>query len=584
MLSDGFTTLIDGMNEGVDKDRLPATQYVRGVNVKNRKGVLGTRDCWEKIAGMDSAAMTGIFQGAFRYRRHDDDRIVWVISGTIWSMRLSDFSLVNVSALNGVSMAVDKRCYFCKAEKYCIIQDGVSPAVIMGETGPTSARIAVAANNEVPTGTIMAFGHNRLFVVPDEVNGEDGRRFFLAGDLARPNNVGHLLGFTDTTYLDGGGAMSLPQESGFIGGMIIQKNVDTGDGYGPLIVGSQDAFAAFAIDQPRASDAVLGIAGWDDIDIRRVLFGNAGLGSPFSIVTINSDVWFRGYDGLRSLAVTIAENAQSLRNEPMSGEMQDIFALDDDLSLAAVSMAYADSRLFCTAVPSTERTKFKGLAVLDFAPVQNVKQNVSPSFDGVYTGALFLQLVTARYQGHDRLFAFVQNEQGTMDICWLNPAAETDPNGALPECRVYTRRMDCGYPRNLKTLKNAIVWASDIRGDCTLEVYVRPDNYPFWAKMGATVEISAPVAGGGFSQERPAMRFAADAPICDPINHGNGYRGYGFQLCLIWTGRMNIKQCVLDVDVATEPTSGACEVAGDGDTLTATRQIELEPTDYDYRW
>ena len=110
MLSDGFTTLIDGMNEGVDKDRLPATQYVRGINVKNRKGVLGTRDCWEKIMGMEPAAMTGIFQGAFRYRRHDDDRIVWVISGVIWSMRLSDFSLVNVSALNGVNMAIDKRC------------------------------------------------------------------------------------------------------------------------------------------------------------------------------------------------------------------------------------------------------------------------------------------------------------------------------------------------------------------------------------------------------------------------------------------------------------------------------------------
>lgn len=584
MLSDGFTTLIDGMNEGLDKDRLPATQYVRGINVKNRRGVLGTRDCWTKIAGINPAAVSGTFQGAFRYRRHDDDRFVWVMSGNVWSMRISDFSIVDVTALNGVQMSLTRRCYFCKAEKYCIIQDGVTDAIIMGSTTATSARHRIAANDEVPVGTIMAYGHNRLFVVPDQVNGEDGRRFFLAGDLARPNNVAHLLGFTDTEYLDGGGALSLPQESGFIGGMIIQKNVDTGDGYGPLIVGTQDAFAAFAIDQPRASDAVLGIVGWTDRDIRRVMFGNAGLCSPFSIVTINSDVWFRGYDGLRSLAVTIAENAQSLRNEPMSGEMQNIFALDDDDSLANVSMAYADSRLFCTAVPSEEPSKFKGLAVLDFAPVQNVKQRSSPSFDGVCTGALFLQVLTARYQGHDRLFAFVQNAQGTVDICWLDPDAETDPNGSAPECRVYTRRMDCGYPRNLKTLKNVLVWASDIRGDCELEVFAKADDFPFWARVGEKVSISAPVGGGGFSQERPSLRFAAGEPICDPINGGNGYRGYGFQLCLVWTGRMNIKQCVLDADVAADVTTGACEAAGTGVTLTAAGQIELEPTDYDYRW
>ena len=63
--------------------------------------------------------------------------------------------------------------FFTQAENFLIVQDGINAALIIeGTTG----RNADPDENEVVTGTIMSYGHGRLFV-------KTGPRTFKAGDI-----------------------------------------------------------------------------------------------------------------------------------------------------------------------------------------------------------------------------------------------------------------------------------------------------------------------------------------------------------------------------------------------------------------
>ena len=441
----------------------------------------------------------------------------------------------------------------------------------------------------------MAYGHNRLFVVPKMVGDEDGRRFFVAGDICNPNKVESLLSFTETDYWAGGGAFSLPTELGFIKGMVLQRNASSGNGYGPLIVFSRNGVSAFAVNLPRVritdptTHEILSL-GWQDQDISQVLFMDAGTASPFGVLTQNSDVLFRGADGLRSIALTISEGSSTLRNLSMSGEVKELFENDTEAQLFHATQGFADNRLYMTVLPVGDNG-WKGLACLDFAPVDNVKQRSPPAYDGVVTGAIFLMEFTAQYGGRDRHFAFVQRD-GKTELVVQDDAATTDPYGGIVEARLYTRRMsfyDSGgrpVPTVRKRLTQARLWFTDMEGDCTVDVYCRADGFPWWTKLGETATFQAPVSAGGKPQQRLAVNFGPNAPSCDPVGSMDGYTGYGFQIAVLWTGKLAISRCSVSAEGLPDEAATPCTATENVELLAATAEnvYDLEATDFEYRW
>jgi len=590
-LTDRFGFLIDGMNDGIEPDSIQDTQFSFGVNGTIRRGKWRTRDGFREI-DLPESLLGGKFQGSIRYRLNDTDRIIFAVNGLIWSLNLDTGVFVNLSLLEGAALDSNSpKAYFVQAEKYVIAQDGVNkPCIIDGDTCFQSG--VPPAEKSIPIGTVMAYGHGRIFVVPKEIiyNGKtvDGRRFFLAGDIFQPNEPETVLKFAETEYLNGGGAFSLPSEFGFITGMTFQRNSGGGSGYGPLIVFARNGVSAFSVQLPRQSDVGLGVPGWLNSDISQVLFMDAGTRSNRSLVTTNNDIMFRGSankDGVRSVSFQVYGSQQTLQNTPFSGEMQRVFDRDDQNSLQYVAQSIADNRLLSMVVPRGDSdNSFEAMVSLDFAPLQNLKQKSSPSFDGVVTGAQFLQCLSAIYEDKERHFVFCRKGDGNLSLVVYHDDEYTD-NGTPIEARLYTRRMNGGNLSDTKIIEKVMLCLSDLRGDVTVSVYSRPDWYPYWGQIGATWSFSAPVTDpNSVPQGKMRVEFAAGKnAACNAVDGTDLISGMGHQFCVVITGRAMVDygEVVYDRE-ATEGVS-ACDTR-EAAALTSDGKLDLHDSDYDYRF
>lgn len=586
--NDRFDSVLDGMNEAVEADSLLPTQFARGVNIITRKGVAQTRFGFDDWVLTDPASHTGTWQGGFRYQLNSAEMITWVMSGRIYVLNLTAGILTDISTAFGVSLGVAGRCYFCKAEKFLVIQDGVNPPVYLD--GITAAA-QMPGPNQVPIGTIMAYGHSRLFVVPakEPLTGQDGRRFILAGDVYQPNVPMSVLTFTEPYYYASGGAIALPEEQGFIGGIAFIRNATVNDGYGPMVVLARRGGTAFAVNEPRETLYDMSVVpptvvreGWADHDISQKLFSNVGCASPFSLLLVNADLLFRGNkDGMRSLSVTANEVTTTLRNTSLSGEMQDVFRSGNDTMLSEVTSAFSDNRVLFTALPDAGGTYFRGVASLDMNVVNNVKNRLPPSFDGTFTGPRVLQILTAEYDGRDRLFAFVKTDTG-IRLVYESDDATTDVGEHPIQCRMYTRKMHCGKPDTLKQLDSLRLWLADVRGTVAMQAYVRTDDYPYWTQLDKSVTFEAPATGQ--PQQRRNVVFAANNINDDPVEGGNGRRGFLFQFAIFWQGHCRIKRGRMRAEFMPEPSDAASIAAQEGVSLTQGDWLDIEATDYDATW
>ena len=84
--------------------------------------------------------------------------LVVVASGNVNCLNLSTLDLHSHANLMNANAT---QVHFCKADKYCVIQDGTTqPEILNHDDTPWHRRQAAA--NEVPKGGVMAYGHGRI--------------------------------------------------------------------------------------------------------------------------------------------------------------------------------------------------------------------------------------------------------------------------------------------------------------------------------------------------------------------------------------------------------------------------------------
>ena len=579
-LVEGFVSLIGGMDGRTAPEILPENRYARGLNVSSRSGLIHTRPGFPFFPAALPANPNDKFQGAALYRLNGVDRIICVIKGIVYGINLNTLAITTYK--DTLDATVD-RCHFCQADKFMIVQDGVNKAVIINYSDdPDDCERAGA--NEVPVGTIMAYGHGRLFVVVLELGGVDvGQRFFVAGDIIKPNDVSDVLQFTETTYLAGGGAFALPNELGYITAMKFLRNAPTGTGFGSLIVMAKNGASAFAVNQPRTD--------WQDTDLSQVLFTGSGSLSPFSVIPVNNDLFFRGRVGLRTIGYTLAASGGSSATHavvPLSEPADEFFEGDTDAEQAFVSMAHVNSRVFCTAKPHTVsgEVRFQGLVSIDAAVISSFGQNTEPIFDGIWTGYDFLHVLRGVYDSVERLFAFVRSETGSLFLCYLDEYAEEDADSTRLQCRTYTRVFSFlsdgrnSYALADKRLRYVDLWIRDLEGQADIKVYYRPIGYELWNQLGSTVTVQA--AAGSLSQRRDRIRFNAAKGTFDPITKRDVMIGNAFQFCIEWTGKLTLQKMSALVQPVEESETIACKADDTAQTLSAgAGGVVLSDYEYD---
>ena len=538
-LADGFVSLLGGMHAGLDPEVLAETGYSRGINVTSRGGLLRTRPGFTPDAQLYSR---GRFQGMAAWHTAAGAKIVAVVRGRVQIYHVETGVVQEIRPI----LNTEVPCYFCQAERFFVIQDGINTAIVLQEVErdvdgvPTQVVERRVEPHTIPIGTAMAFAHGRLHVSPVVVPGttEPGRNSIVSGDIFKSYDPAACLQFVDENeYLNEGGAHTLPLEMGSVQAFAPLRNAATGTGYGGVVVFAERGAAAFDFSIARGE--------WKTTALGQVLYFGPGTRSPWSVTPVNGTLMYRSLDGLRLLSYAVSaasSTGDTLSMVPQSSEVSPYMTPADRSYLARVSSAVADNRMYMT-VGGVDDYWFKALVVLDAARVSQVgSMAAETAYDGIWQieGRKIGAVVSCLRAGEEVLYALLDDFR----LWRLDPSLSAD-NGSAIRGRLVTRVLLAGEGPTLKRLDKVEVWLRDMTSDSTVTAYYRPAGYPLWASVGT---LSFKVAAGSLAQRRRAAVLNVDrasAPA-DPVSKESLCLGQSFQFCLDFSGPLafNMFRCL----------------------------------------
>ena len=200
LLVDGQVDWSGGMDSNLSPQLIAPNSVARAVNVTFRGGKPTNRPGFSQLALSDGVGSgldlfsSGYYQGGFFYsetRGNKDSSLICVVDGYVVKINLSTYVVDRLyprtaAGADDTAHRLDavSRCYFARAERYLVIQDGVNTPLIwdgdylyQSGVGPTLSTGAVSQIHNVGPGTIMAYGQGRLFVT------NASRTKIFAGDL-----------------------------------------------------------------------------------------------------------------------------------------------------------------------------------------------------------------------------------------------------------------------------------------------------------------------------------------------------------------------------------------------------------------
>jgi hypothetical protein len=499
---------------GIDSGRVPTLE---GPQVKNglkrsqlawltnatvRGGGILTRTGWNKVVE-NFAADQGLFQGAMFYTPEADvPYIIAAISGRIYRFNVwTNNSVVDITGAVALPATLT-RFYFVQAERFAVIQAGdftTKPLIRDGSVMRQSNGLFVGSTNvllpiaqrEVPPGAAMEYWQGRLWV-------QVGNRTFSAGDIIYgPSGTttyqfqDALLKWQEVAYLAGGGTFNVPAFVGNIRALRKTANLDNTLGESPLYIFTTDAIYSMQVPITR-TDWVTVTA--SNLPLQRMVQNRYGTSSDWSLVAVNTDLFYRSYDGVRSLQVAIRYMHQ-WGQVPLSRNENRALAFDDRALARWNSGIEFDNRLLHTILPfQTPRgVAHRGLMPLDFDLITALDERLPPAWEGMYEGIDFLQVLKSSSGGLERAFALSVSRDTTRIQVW--EITNFQKFETLEQKRVSwyfeTPAYTWGDVFKLKRLDGVEFWIDKILGTVNITVYYRPDQSPCWIKWHSWQECEA---------------------------------------------------------------------------------------------
>jgi len=568
-VTDGFTSLEGGMDAGSATNLIPRNKVAFAMNATFRTGYLNNRPGWASIplSFLDdetrTAYTTGQFQGAGWYIPVTGNPFVFVsISGHIYRLTpgATSFTVEDLTPSGDPNVSFLPKVWMCQADSFLVIQDGLdAPFVYDGTTLRRSTCILPddpstsgkppylqPANKEVPTGTAMAYGYGRLWLVRGK-NVE-------AGDILNASIPNSAILFTEVLQYND--AFSVPVTSGDITAIAFGANIDTSIGQGPLQVHT-------ASGQVITLDVTVERTTWTQTNIQNIgLMGGAATGQE-CVVNVNNDTWFRSNDGIRSFVVA-RRQFNTWGNTSQSREVDPILKYDTPNLLIYASGVWFNNRLLLTISPQLagKNRYFQGLVALDYDLTSTLSgtlngTNPEPAYDGIWTGINVTQITKTYFGSEERCFIFTWDATLGNQLWELSKEAPFD-NGSCPIVSwIETGSYNSNSLTNLKKLIGADLWIDQLQETVQFDVSWQPDQFPFWQpwqsfeesdgnpcsttqKRNAFLSCEIPVQSP--PQYRSRIRLQEPESTIDnpegeyPINFG-----YDFRFRIQWKGRARIK-------------------------------------------
>jgi hypothetical protein len=379
-----------------------------------------------------------------------------------------------------VNPATRLQAWLWQSEDTVIVNDGQSLPIFYN--GATSRRSGGDAVKELPPGRMGAYGNGRNWMsLPDGVS-------YIASDLVgtySSTGVPAYLRVTENAYLNGGGSFKVPGNVGSIYAMRFVAIPDTSLGQGPLLIFTPKM--VFSCSTP--FDRTV----WTAVEnpLQTVsLIANGGL-SHYSTISVNSDVFYRSIDGIRSWILGRREFT-SWGNTPISREMNRILDADDPALLYYSSAIYFDNRLLMTCSPvfTQKGIYHRGLVALDFDIISSMRGKLPAVYDGLWTGLTSLQLINGTFSTVERAFDFVlfavTNDEPTIQLWEIQKSGEDyQDNGSIPILWQFETAALEFVGRGMtsldvKRLINGELFVDDVLGLVNFQTFYRPDSFPCW--------------------------------------------------------------------------------------------------------
>jgi len=484
-LVDGFLALDGGVVSDRAANLINKNQAAWMENMTVRKGFARPRPPYHYIKLLSEVPL-GRFQHAAFFPGVSPPQLMLANDGRIYSISCSDFSVRDVtpSVPNQASQRIG---WSVTAEKWWIYQDNDSKALIYDGS---SARRADARAFEVPVGNVMAYAQGRLVVALKN------RMTFRVGDLVMgPSGTSaneyrdSVLKFTETTFANEGGdfitrIFSGPSNTGPITSMVPTVSLNTAIGQGPLLVGTQNCIFSIVLPFDRTV--------WKDTQsvLQAVAMYGKGTTGQDSCVVINSDVWYRAFDGWRSFFLTIRNTGQ-WGNTVQSMEVERAWEKDPEWLLQFLCGVQFDNRLLVSTNPIiTEYGVYsQGLIPLDFDLLSSLNGKANPVWEGVWNGLKILKAVTGTVDNVERCFVFVLNDDSRIELWEVLKEGKDDDGYPIPQL-IETARyafttpnpFGVSTPNNFtsKRLDGAQLFLDSIQGEINGVLEYREDGNKPW--------------------------------------------------------------------------------------------------------
>lgn len=554
---DGFRAITAGVDSGSNPSIIGRDGLAFAVNSTTRGGFIANRPGWKKldIIFPDSTTETSfkdsLFQGATFYDpSNGGPYLVSCHGGKVVVIDVNNMQLSEITNATTRRIPNKAQVWMVQVEDWLLASDGLS-AVLQFNASTTS--LANPAKKETPAGEAMCYSMGRLWVAKG--------RYYIGSDLMPGKDGSPAPTFTENDVVNEGGSFAIPQQSGDIVGFHTIANIDTSLGQGGLAVFTRNTVHILNVPFDRTTWKNL-----TNLPLQSVALLKYGATSQDSICAVNSDLFYRSKDGLRSLQVA-RRDFGNWGNLPISTELQRVISLDDRFLLDRASAALFDNRYLFTVSPTwvpDHGVCHQGLGVIDFAFISGLTKRTNPVYDGIWTGARILKLVTGEVDGVDHCWAYVLNPTDQVEL-WELTTADLFDGGEIHDridSSIETGCVDFNAPFELKSLQTGDIWYDNLAGHVEFTLKYRPDQYPGWftwhtwsedADYGVAVPSLDPMPTPEYrtrvSMPLPEVEEAVD-------DNKPAASGYDFQFRLEVRGPARVKRFLVKARREIEPEFG----------------------------
>lgn len=532
------------MYSGVHPSLLAPNQYSFGVNCRARGGYITNRPGFKPFTlnFEDNEAETWFttknIQGAAYYNQPNGTPIIIVsVGGRIFAVYpLQAPNVDNVIELTESDVNAEKQqqAWMVQAEQYFIIQNGVDrPFIYDGAT----LRRSSLEQQEVPVGKMMEYGVGRLIVVlPNQ-------REYKVGDLVGGGS--EVIKFTEDAFVSEGGSITVPIP-GEITAVKLIAVLDRATLQGDLVIHTDQGAVSAQIGALRST--------WKNIQFQQIAIIKNGALGQYSTVLVNGDMFYRSYDGIRTLAMAQRDFQSQWAITPISREVERILRFDNPALLRVSQAVLFDNRILMSSGPVQRGFGYyhRGLISLDFDPASSMFTKSPPAYDGLWTGLQPTVMVVGEFNEEERCFVFHVNEDFENEL-WEITRDDSFDNTSTRIPAIMESKMFFNQSRfDLKRLDSADLWIDRLQGSVDFDVKYKPDQYPLWIDWHSWTEcanqpnceedsLGCMTLTNYQPQYRPRMQMPQPADTCVTGNERPLRNAYQFQTRISWTGKARMQ-------------------------------------------